>query len=81
MPSMVNVMLMSIETTEDESSDPARTNAATDLPRGFPPTDACTNVSYNFPGKALLVSMAILGKSPHTFLYFLKAGSLVCTIS
>ena len=53
---------MSIETTEGELSDPVRANAATDSPRGFFPTDACANVSYTFPGVALLVSMEILGK-------------------
>ena len=60
-PSVAKAMLISIETTEGESSDPARENAATDSPMCLFPTDACANFSWTLPDVALLVSMARLG--------------------
>ena len=59
---MAKVMLALIKTTEGESSDHARANAATDPPRKFYPTDTCANISFTPPGVALLVSMARLRK-------------------
>ena len=80
-PSVVKVMLMFIKTTEGESINHARANAATDSPRGSFPTDACKNVSCTSPGVAPLVSMAILGGLSQTFLSFSKDNSLVRMIS
>ena len=72
---------MLTKTIEGESIDPVRANIATDSPRDLFPIDVCTNISCTSPGVPLLVSMARLGKSPKTFLYFSLAGLLVHMIS
>ena len=70
LPSVAKAIVMLIEITKFESSDPARANATTDSPRDLFPTDACLNVSWISPGVLILVSMPILGKSSQTFYIF-----------
>ena len=81
LPSVAKSISMLIETTEGESRFPARANATTDYPRDLFPTVMCANVSWDFPGVALLASMEILGKSLQTFLYFFAAVLLAHMMS
>ena len=72
---------MLIETTEGGLIFPATANATTDPLRDLFPTVLCKNVSWTFPGVALLVSLTRLGKSFQTFSYFSAAGSLARMMS
>ena len=76
-PVMSNVMLALIKTAVGESSDYIRENLVTDPPRDLLPMDACANVSCMSPGVALSARIEKSGKSSHTYLNFLLAGSLV----
>ena len=69
-PSAAKVMSILRGKTEGELRSPARSKATTDYPRNLFPTAAWPNVNWTSPGVALLVSIARLGKSSQTFLYF-----------
>ena len=65
---MAKAMSMSMAMTENTSRDPARLKALMDSLMKFFPIDACPDVSWTSPGMALLVNMAVFGKSSHTYL-------------
>ena len=65
------------ETTEGELRSSAREKTAMDYPNDLFPTAAWLNVTSTLPGIVLLVSIARLGKSSQTFLYFSADGLLV----
>ena len=79
--SVTKEISMLIETTEGESRFSDRANATKYHLRDLLPMVACTNVCWILPGVVLLVSIARLGKSLQTYLYFLAAGSLARMMS
>ena len=75
-PSAAKAMSILTEITEGELRYTSREKTTTDSPSDFFQMDAWPDVNCNLAGVAILVSIARLGESLQTFLYFLAAASI-----